>query len=130
MFGLFTTVGGLVVLMFLPYGPAAAIVAGVTFVLYVFAYTPAKSRTWWNTFIGAVPGATPPEIVARLNAETVKALEMPATRCVGLFLETVREYNAAVRQDVPFDHTVKDGKCTVNNEAGIKAMTGRAPTGA
>jgi tripartite-type tricarboxylate transporter receptor subunit TctC len=27
-----------------------------------------------------VPGATPPEIVARLNAESVKALEMPATK--------------------------------------------------
>ena len=32
------------------------------------------------------------------------------------FLRTVREYNAAVRKDVPFDHTVKDGKCTVGIE--------------
>jgi tricarballylate dehydrogenase len=32
------------------------------------------------------------------------------------FLETVRAYNAAVRQDVPFEHTVKDGKCTVGIE--------------
>lgn len=62
LFGLLTTVAGLAVLMFLPSGPAAAIVAAVTFVLYVFAYTPAKRRTWWNTFIGAVPGATPPLI--------------------------------------------------------------------
>jgi protoheme IX farnesyltransferase len=62
LFGLLTTVGGLVVLMFLKTGPAAAVVAGLTFVLYVFAYTPAKRRTWWNTFIGAVPGATPPLI--------------------------------------------------------------------
>jgi tricarballylate dehydrogenase len=29
------------------------------------------------------------------------------------FLETVRAYNAAVQTDVPFDHTVKDGKGTV-----------------
>jgi tricarballylate dehydrogenase len=29
------------------------------------------------------------------------------------FLKTVREYNAAVRKDIAFDHTVKDGKCTV-----------------
>jgi tricarballylate dehydrogenase len=29
------------------------------------------------------------------------------------FLETVRAYNAAVMKDVPFDHTVKDGKGTV-----------------
>ena len=34
----------------------------------------------------------------------------------GEFLKTVREYNAAVRKDVPFDHTVKDGKCTVGIE--------------
>jgi tripartite-type tricarboxylate transporter receptor subunit TctC len=27
-----------------------------------------------------VPGATPPDILARLNAEAVKALQMPATR--------------------------------------------------
>jgi tricarballylate dehydrogenase len=29
------------------------------------------------------------------------------------FLKTVREFNAAVRKDVPFDHTIKDGKGTV-----------------
>lgn len=28
------------------------------------------------------------------------------------FLETVREYNAAVKRDVPFDPNVKDGRCT------------------
>ena len=28
----------------------------------------------------------------------------------------MREYNAAVRQDVPFDHTIKDGKCAVGIE--------------
>ncbi len=32
------------------------------------------------------------------------------------FLKTVREYNAAVRKDVPFDHTIKDGKCTTGIE--------------
>jgi len=31
----------------------------------------------------------------------------------GAFLETVRAFNAAVRSDVPFDHTVKDGRGTV-----------------
>lgn len=60
LFGLFTTVGGLVCLMFLPSGPATATVAAVTFLLYVLAYTPAKRTTWWNTFIGAIPGAAPP----------------------------------------------------------------------
>jgi protoheme IX farnesyltransferase len=62
LFGVLLTVGGLVCLMFLPSGPAAAIIAGLTFLLYVFAYTPAKRWTWRNTFIGAVPGAAPPLI--------------------------------------------------------------------
>jgi tricarballylate dehydrogenase len=29
------------------------------------------------------------------------------------FLKTVREYNAAVRTEVPFNHAVRDGRCTV-----------------
>jgi tricarballylate dehydrogenase len=32
------------------------------------------------------------------------------------FLETMRQYNAAVRQDIPFDPNVKDGRCTVGLE--------------
>lgn len=56
------TVLGAVLLALLASGPAALVVAGLTFASYVFAYTPAKSRTWWNTFIGAVPGAAPPLI--------------------------------------------------------------------
>lgn len=40
----------------------AAEVALVTFVLYVFAYTPLKTRTTLNTVIGAIPGALPPVI--------------------------------------------------------------------
>jgi len=62
IFGLMTTMAGLAILLALPSGPAAALVAGATFALYVFAYTPAKRRTWLNTFIGAVPGALPPLI--------------------------------------------------------------------
>ena len=42
--------------------PLAAEVALVTFVLYVFAYTPLKTRTTLNTVIGAIPGALPPVI--------------------------------------------------------------------
>jgi protoheme IX farnesyltransferase len=62
VFGFVTTLSGLGLLLFLRSGPAAALVAGASFVLYVFAYTAAKRRTWVNTFIGAVPGALPPLI--------------------------------------------------------------------
>jgi protoheme IX farnesyltransferase len=40
----------------------AALVAVITFVLYVAAYTPLKRVTTLNTAIGAVPGALPPVI--------------------------------------------------------------------
>jgi protoheme IX farnesyltransferase len=42
--------------------PAAAIVAGLTFISYVLIYTPLKTITPWNTHIGAIPGALPPVI--------------------------------------------------------------------
>ncbi len=43
-------------------GSTAAAVAIVTFVLYVFVYTPLKTRTTLNTLVGAIPGALPPLI--------------------------------------------------------------------
>jgi protoheme IX farnesyltransferase len=42
--------------------PMAALVALVTFLLYVAVYTPLKPVTTLNTAIGAVPGALPPVI--------------------------------------------------------------------
>jgi heme o synthase len=42
--------------------PWSALVAALTFALYVGAYTPLKSRTPLNTLVGAVPGALPPVI--------------------------------------------------------------------
>jgi tricarballylate dehydrogenase len=51
---------------------------------------------------------------------TAVNLEELATRLEGVnaeqFLRTVRQFNAAVRQDTVFDHTIKDGKCTVGIE--------------
>jgi heme o synthase len=43
-------------------GSLAAAVAFLTFVLYVFVYTPLKTRTTLNTSVGAIPGALPPLI--------------------------------------------------------------------
>ena len=57
------------------------------------------------------------KFVTKVSANTLEEL---AEKMEGVdpqgFLKTVREYNAAVKKDVPFDHTVKDGKCTVGIE--------------
>ena len=54
------------------------------------------------------------KFVTKVSANTLEDL---APQLEGVdaqaFLKTVREYNAAVRQDIPFQHAVKDGKCTV-----------------
>jgi len=57
------------------------------------------------------------KFVTKVSAPTLEALA-PQLEGVNAeqFLKTVREYNAAVRMDVPFDHTIKDGKCTVEIE--------------
>jgi tricarballylate dehydrogenase len=51
-----------------------------------------------------------------VTKESANSLEELAPKLEGVdaeqFLKTVREYNAAVRKDVPFDHTIKDGKGT------------------
>lgn len=57
------------------------------------------------------------KFVTKVTADTLEEL---AKKLEGVnpegFLKTVREFNAAVRRDVPFDHTIKDGKCTVGIE--------------
>jgi tricarballylate dehydrogenase len=57
------------------------------------------------------------KFVTKVSAPTLEAL---APQLEGVdaerFLKTVREFNAAVRKDVPFDHTIKDGKCTAGIE--------------
>ena len=53
------------------------------------------------------------KMMTKVSANTLEEL---ATKLEGVdpeaFLQTVRAYNAAVRDDVPFEHTVKDGKRT------------------
>ncbi|OYP29818.1 protoheme IX farnesyltransferase [Rhodopirellula sp. MGV] len=46
-------------LLWLGFGPEPAAVGLATWVLYVFAYTPMKTRTSWNTTMGAIAGALP-----------------------------------------------------------------------
>jgi protoheme IX farnesyltransferase len=62
IFGLLLGLGGVLYLALSLDHKLAALVAGVTFLLYVFVYTPLKRRTPLNTLIGAVPGALPPII--------------------------------------------------------------------
>jgi len=40
----------------------AAGLAALTFLIYIFVYTPMKRRSWTNTLVGAIPGALPPLI--------------------------------------------------------------------
>src|SRR5438270_12789353 len=54
--------GGVAYLAVALYQPYAALVAAVTYVSYVFVYTPLKRKTTLNTLVGAVPGALPPVI--------------------------------------------------------------------
>jgi len=60
-FGVLAACGGLIYLSVLT-NPLAAAMAASTLVSYVFAYTPLKRISAWNTLGGAVPGALPPVI--------------------------------------------------------------------
>lgn len=40
--------------------PLTAALGASALLIYIFAYTPLKRRTWWCTVVGAVPGAIPP----------------------------------------------------------------------
>lgn len=65
-----------------------AAVAGLTWVLYVWVYTPMKSRTWLNTFVGAIAGALPVLVGSTAVAEgqiTVPALLLLAVLYVWQF---------------------------------------------
>lgn len=62
VFGLALGVAGVLYLALTLNHILSALIAAVTFVLYVAVYTPLKRRTPLNTLIGAVPGALPPLI--------------------------------------------------------------------
>ncbi len=39
--------------------PLTCVLGGISFISYLFIYTPLKRLTWWNTAVGTVPGALP-----------------------------------------------------------------------
>jgi tricarballylate dehydrogenase len=99
---------------------------GVEFYNYTYAKYGAEvlkqpGQFAWQVFDASVRPLLRPEYggrnVTRVVANTLEAL---ASKLEGVnpegFLNTVREYNAAVRTDVPFNHGVKDGRCTVGIE--------------
>lgn len=55
--------------------------------------------------------------VTRIVANTLEELaaKLEGVNAAG-FLKTVREFNAAVRTAVPFNHAIKDGRCTAGIE--------------
>jgi protoheme IX farnesyltransferase len=61
-FGIALAVIGLGYMVSVMTHPLAAVITAVTFLSYVFIYTPLKRKTTVNTLIGAVPGALPPVI--------------------------------------------------------------------
>lgn len=72
----------------------------------------------WQVFDAKLRPLLRPEYsdkaVTKVIAATLEELagKMEGVNAVG-FLRTVREFNAAVRTDVPFNHAAKDGRCTV-----------------
>lgn len=58
-FGVFLGLAGIAVLLIF-LNALTALLAGLTIALYIWVYTPMKRRSYWNTLIGAIPGALPP----------------------------------------------------------------------
>jgi tricarballylate dehydrogenase len=72
----------------------------------------------WQVFDGKVLHLLRDEYrIKQVTKVEAQSLEELAAKLDGVdaraFLEEVKAWNAAVRQDVPFDPTVKDGRCTM-----------------
>jgi protoheme IX farnesyltransferase len=59
--GCLLSVGGIVYLSLLC-NSISAMLAGATIITYIFAYTPLKRVSTFNTLVGAIPGALPPVV--------------------------------------------------------------------
>jgi heme o synthase len=59
LFGGVCAVTGLIYLALLV-NMLTSVLGGVSLISYLFIYTPLKRVTWWNTAVGAIPGALPP----------------------------------------------------------------------
>src|SRR5450759_5288620 len=75
----------------------------------------------WQVFDAKVRPLLRPEYGDKaVTRVTAKTLEELAAKLEGVspegFLKTVREFNAAVQIDIPFNHAIKDGRCTVGIE--------------
>lgn len=71
LFGLGLAAAGLAYLAVTVRQPLTVLLAALTFISYVWIYTPLKRHTTLNTLIGAVPGALPPVIGASAVQGTV-----------------------------------------------------------
>ncbi len=58
LFALAISIGGFIYLFFFV-NHLTSLLSAIVFAGYLFLYTPLKTRTWWCTFAGAVPGALP-----------------------------------------------------------------------
>jgi len=75
----------------------------------------------WQVFDAKVTKLLRPEYRVRMMTKvSAPTLEELASKLEGVnpqaFLETVRAFNTAVRREVPFEHTIKDGRGTLGIE--------------
>ena len=99
---------------------------GIEFYNYTYAKYGAEvlkqpGQFAWQVFDAKVKPLLRPEYGDKaVTRVTAKTLEELAAKLEGVspegFLKTVREFNAAVQIDTPFNHAIKDGRCTVGIE--------------